>query len=127
MEKRPTRAATAMNGNKYPSSTEVAKLAGAFQSAVSRTATGDLGSDHIDVARFMVGEIVEIGAFTETITKDLSGKEDGINDHSFVAIAKLANGALATFDASRVAGGHALTGKIEVDGTLGSISFDMER
>jgi predicted dehydrogenase len=90
-------------------------------------ATGDLGSHHIDVARFLIGEIEEIGAFTKTITKDPAGKIMNINDDSFIAIAKLENGALATFDASRIVGGHALTGRIEIDGTRGSIAFDMER
>jgi predicted dehydrogenase len=90
-------------------------------------AAGDLGSHHIDVARFLVGEVEEIGAFTKTVSKDPAGKIFDINDDSFVAIAKLAGGTLATFDASRVVGGHALTGKIEVDGTRGSLEFDMER
>jgi predicted dehydrogenase len=89
-------------------------------------ATGDLGSHHIDVARFLVGEIEEIGAYVKTVTKDPAGQAT-INDDSFVAIASLENGALATFEASRVAGGHALTGRIEIDGTRGSIGFDMER
>ena len=88
---------------------------------------GDLGSHHIDVARFLIGEVEEIGAFTKTISSDPAGKIFDINDDSFVAVAKLANGTLATFDASRVVGGHALTGKIEVDGTRGSLEFDMER
>ncbi|WP_160012286.1 Gfo/Idh/MocA family protein [Rhizobium sp. 18055] len=90
-------------------------------------AAGDLGSHHIDVARFLVGEIEEISAFTRTSSKDPEGKLKHITDDSFVAVATLANGAVATFDASRIVGGHALTGRIEVDGTKGSISFDMER
>ncbi len=90
-------------------------------------AAGDLGSHHIDVARFLVGEIEEIGAFTRTTSKDPAGKLKTITDDSFVAVATLANGAVATFDASRIVGGHALTGRIEVDGSKGSIAFDMER
>ncbi len=90
-------------------------------------AAGDLGSHHIDVARFLLGEIQEIGAFTKTVSKDPSGKILNINDDSFVAIARLESGVLATFEASRVVGGHALTGRIEIDGTKGSIAFDMER
>lgn len=90
-------------------------------------AVGDLGSHHIDVARFLIGEVEEIGAFTKMISSDPAGKIFDINDDSFVAVAKLANGTLATFDASRVVGGHALTGKIEVDGTRGSLEFDLER
>ena len=50
-----------------------------------------------------------------------------INDDSFSAIAHIENGAIATIEASRITPGHALTGRIEIDGTKGTISFDMER
>jgi predicted dehydrogenase len=90
-------------------------------------AAGDLGSHHLDVARFLVGEVETIAASTKTISKDPTNKALDVNEDSFVAIATFANGALATFDASRVLGGHALTGKIQVDGTRGSLVFDMER
>jgi predicted dehydrogenase len=90
-------------------------------------ATGDLGSHHIDIARFLLDEVVEIGAFTRTISGHGRPRSLDVNEDSFIAIGRLANGTLATFDASRVAGGHALTGRFEVDGTRGSISFDMER
>ena len=90
-------------------------------------ATGDLGSHHIDAARFLVGEIEEVSALARTTSTDPTGTFGDINDDSFVAVARLAGGALATFDASRVSGGHALTGRIEVDGTRGTLAFDMER
>ena len=86
-------------------------------------ASGDLGSHHIDLARFLVGEIEEVCATTRTWTK---GSEE-INDDSFSAIAHIDNGAIATIEASRITPGHSLTGRVEVDGTKGTISFDMER
>ena len=86
-------------------------------------ASGDLGSHHIDVARFLVGEIEEVCATTRTWSE---GNKD-INDDSFSAIAHIENGAIATIEASRITPGHALTGRIEIDGTKGTISFDMER
>ena len=86
-------------------------------------ASGDLGSHHIDVARFLAGEVREICATTRT----WSTGHDGINDDSFSAIAHLDSGAMATIEASRITPGHALTGRIEVDGTKGSLSFSMER
>jgi predicted dehydrogenase len=90
-------------------------------------ALGDLGSHHIDVARFLVGEVVEVGAITRTWCSDPAGKIADVNDDAFACVALLENGATATFEASRVAAGHSLTGRVEVDGTKGSLAFDMER
>ncbi len=90
--------------------------------------TGDLGSHHIDVARFIVGEVEEVCGSTRTWLKHPDPtKQDDVNDDSFSAIARLEGGALATFEASRVPAGHALTGRIEIDGTKGSLAFSMER
>jgi predicted dehydrogenase len=90
-------------------------------------ALGDLGSHHIDVARFLVGEVVEVGGVTRTWCSDPSGAIADVNDDAFACTALLENGATATFEASRVASGHSLTGRVEVDGTKGSLAFDMER
>lgn len=90
-------------------------------------ATGDLGSHHIDVARFIVGEVTEVAAFSKTWTTDPSGRITALNDDAFVAIALLENGATAVFEASRVASAHNLSGRIEIDGTRASLSWSMER
>ena len=90
-------------------------------------ATGDLGSHHIDAARFLVGEVEEVCAATRTWSRDPGGSEDDVNDDGFSAIARLDQGALASFEASRLVSGHALTGRIEADGTKGSLAFSMER
>jgi predicted dehydrogenase len=89
-------------------------------------ALGDLGSHHIDVARFLVGEVVEVSGVMGTWTTD-PRSEIEVNDDAFACTALLENGAMATFEASRVAAGHSLTGRVEVDGTEGSLAFDMER
>jgi len=90
-------------------------------------ATGDLGSHHIDVARFLVGEVTEVVASTRTWLSNPSGDDAAVNDDSFSAIARLDQGAMATFEASRIPAGHALTGRIEMDGTKGTLGFSMER
>ena len=90
-------------------------------------ATGDLGSHHIDVARFLVAEVAEVAAKTRTWSIDPAGRITDVNDDSFSAVALLANGALATFEGSRLTPGHALTGRIEVDGTRGTLAWCMER
>jgi predicted dehydrogenase len=90
-------------------------------------AIGDLGSHHIDLARFLVGEVQEIAALTGTWTVDPAQLITDVNDDSFIAIGRLENGATASFEASRVVASHALTGEFEIDGTKGSISWNMER
>lgn len=90
-------------------------------------AIGDLGSHHVDVARFVVGEVIQVGALTKTWTADPTSKISHINDDAFIALATLDNGATAVFEASRTNAAHNLTGRIEVDGTRGSISWNMER
>lgn len=90
-------------------------------------ALGDLGSHHIDVARFIIGEeLTQVSALTRTWTPPSQNIQD-INDDTFAALALLNNGATAVFEASRVATAHNLTGRIEIDGTNRSLSWSMER
>lgn len=95
--------------------------------AAGTGAIGDLGSHHIDVARFIVGEVKEVAAMTATRSKDADRKILDVNDDAFVAIAQFENGATGTFEANRVARSHALSGRFEVDGSKGSLSWNMER
>ena len=90
-------------------------------------ATGDLGSHHIDQARFLVGEVRRVAALARSWSKDAKGVVTDVNDDWFVAGAELEGGVTATFEASRVTEGHSLTGRIEVDGTLGTLRWEMER
>ncbi len=89
-------------------------------------ALGDLGSHHIDLARFLAGEVHSCASLTHTFFEDRPGGRV-TNDDCFLAIARLDGGATASFEASRVAGNHTLTSHVEVDGTQGSLSFDFER
>ena len=90
-------------------------------------ATGDLGSHHIDQARFLVGEVRRVHAMLKVWSKDAAGRITDVNDDWFVAGAELDNDVTATFEASRVSEGHPLTGRIEVDGTKGTLRWEMSR
>ena len=90
-------------------------------------ATGDLGSHHIDQARFLVGEVRRVNAMARSWSKDTKERNLDVNDDWFVAGAELDDGVTAVFEASRVVEGHPLTGRIEVDGTLGTLRWEMER
>ena len=90
-------------------------------------ATGDLGSHHVDQARFLVGEVRRVHAMVRSWSRDTKGVVRDVNDDWFVAGAELDNGVTASFEASRVTEGHSLTGRIEVDGTKGTLRWEMER
>ncbi|MEZ5666087.1 MAG: Gfo/Idh/MocA family oxidoreductase [Alphaproteobacteria bacterium] len=91
-------------------------------------ATGDLGSHHIDQARFLLDtEVRRVFAMSKSWSKDSKGAVTDVNDDWFMAGADLDNGATANFECSRVTEGHALTGRIEADGTKGTLRWDMER
>ena len=98
-----------------------------FDRAVAGSgAIGDLGAHHIDQARCLVGEIAEVAALGKTQVPARDGHRVEVDD-AFVAIAQFANGAIGTIEGSRIACGYGHTGRIEVDGTRGSIRFDVER
>jgi predicted dehydrogenase len=96
------------------------------RSVAGSGAIGDLGAHHIDQARFIVGEIAEIGALGKTQVSERDGHKVDVDD-AFVAIAQFENGAIGTIEGSRIACGYGHTGRIQVDGTKGSIKFDVER
>ncbi len=97
------------------------------RSKAGHGAVGDLGSHHVDLARFLVGEVTRVGAIIKSWSRDARGEITDVNDDAVVCAAELDNGATASFEASRVAGAHNLNGVVEVDGTRGSLSFHMER
>jgi len=84
-------------------------------------ALGDLGAHSIDLARYLVGEPVAVSALVRTFVE---GREV---DDAFVATVEFANGATGTLEASRLARGHANQNTFEVNGSKGSLSFDVER
>jgi len=98
-----------------------------FDRSVAGTgAIGDLGAHHIDQARFIVGEIAEVGALGKTQVPERDGHRVDVDD-AFVAIARFEDGAIGTIEGSRIACGYGHTGRIQVDGTKGSLKFDVER
>jgi predicted dehydrogenase len=98
-----------------------------FQRSIAGSgAIGDLGSHHIDQARYLVGEIEEVAALGTTAVNERQGIPVDVDD-AFVAIVKFDNGAIGTIEGSRIACGYGHTGRIEIDGSQGSIKFDVER
>ena len=96
-------------------------------------AHGDLNAHLIDMTRFITGlEFKEVVAMQETFTKqrpNANGK--GMItvdvDDAFLFLARLANGAVASYEATRVAPGRKNYNRIEVNGTKGSLVWNFER
>jgi predicted dehydrogenase len=84
-------------------------------------AIGDLGTHIIDIARYLVGEIVSVSALVRTIVPDRE-----VDDH-FVATIEFENGVAGTLEASRLARGRINSNAFEVNGSKGSLYFDVER
>ena len=96
-------------------------------------AHGDLNAHLVDLARFLVGEELTTvhGALERTFVKQRAvpgstkkGKSDV--DDCMLFLASFKGGATASFEASRLAGGHLNDNTIEVNGELGSLRWNLE-
>ena len=98
------------------------------QGAAGAGALGDLGAHHIDLSRFLLGS--DPKAIQARVKIKVGRASDGTRietDDQFGALMDYENGALGVLEASRVAGGHLVTSRVEVDGSKGSIAFSMQR
>jgi predicted dehydrogenase len=89
-------------------------------------ALGDLGAHVVDVARYLVGEIANVSGVLRTFVPQRDADPVTVDD-AFAATVAFAGGAIGTVEASRVAAGRKNSFRWEVNGTRGSLSFDMER
>ncbi len=95
-------------------------------------ALGDLGAHIIDLARFLVGEPKSVMAVTKTFIKerplaDGSGMGKVDVDDAFEAIVEFENGAVGTLEASRFCPGRKNYEVFEINGSKGSVRFNLER
>jgi predicted dehydrogenase len=87
---------------------------------------GDLGSHLVDLARHVTG--ATFGDPHSGIMTTFFADRDGTpitTDDAFVAAVPIVDGGVATFEASRVAAGHRNHLRLEINGTDGSILFDL--
>jgi predicted dehydrogenase len=84
-------------------------------------ALGDLGAHIVDLARFLCGEVIAVSA---TVRTYVEGHEV---DDAFVATVEFENGAIGTLESSRLALGRVNQNTFELNGSRGSIAFDLER
>jgi predicted dehydrogenase len=89
--------------------------------AAGSGALGDLGAHVVDLARYLVGEIRSVSAVTATFQPGRAV------DDAFGAVVEFDGGAIGTIEASRFAPGRKNAFAWEINGSEGSIAFDLER
>ncbi len=105
-------------------------------------AHGDLNAHIIDLARFLCGEFESVCGLMKTFIKErpeLAAATGGLSaqaagtmgevtvDDATIFLAKFKNGAIGTFEATRFAGGNRNGNRFEINGSNGSIRFNLER
>ncbi|TRV78829.1 Gfo/Idh/MocA family oxidoreductase [Streptomyces sp. 130] len=107
-------------------------------------ALGDLGAHVVDLAQYLAGEpLTEVSALTETFVRERprpAGPSGGLRggaaaggtgpvtvDDAAVFTGRLASGALASFEVTRMAAGRKNALRLEINGERGSLAFDLER
>ncbi len=105
-------------------------------------AHGDLNAHIIDLARYLCGEFDSVCGLMKTFIKkrpELAAATGGLSakaaekmgevtvDDATVFMAQFTNGAIGTFEATRFAGGNRNGNRFEINGSEGSIRFNLER
>ncbi|HEX2773273.1 MAG TPA: Gfo/Idh/MocA family oxidoreductase [Micromonosporaceae bacterium] len=110
-------------------------------------ALGDIGAHIVDLTQYVTGQRISgVSALTETFVKrrplpvessGLAASSDGHGgapatgpvtvDDAALFIARLDGGAIATYEATRFATGRRNGLRVEINGSLGSVAFDVER
>jgi predicted dehydrogenase len=105
-------------------------------------ALGDIGAHIVDLTQFVTGQsITGVSALTETFVRErpLPSASSGLSaesssemgtvtvDDAALFLARLSGGAVATYEATRFATGRKNGLRVEVNGSLGSAMFDLER
>jgi predicted dehydrogenase len=96
-------------------------------------ALGDLGAHVVDLARYLVGEIREVSGHLETFVRERplpggSAARGAVTvDDASLALVKFENGAIGTIEATRMAPGRKNWNRFEINGSTGTIAFDLEQ
>jgi predicted dehydrogenase len=96
-------------------------------------ALGDLVSHSVDLARYLVGEISEVSALLKTFITERPIEKGGEImaqvevDDAALSLVRFENGAVGTIEGSRFATGRKNHNRFEINGSRGSLVFDLER
>jgi predicted dehydrogenase len=89
-------------------------------------ALGDLGAHVIDLARYLVGDVTSVMGMTRTFVEDREGGHVDVDD-AVEAVVEFENRAVGTIEASRFCPGRKNAMAFEINGSKGSIAFELER
>jgi predicted dehydrogenase len=96
-------------------------------------AMGDIASHIVDMVQYLTAQrVTGVSGLTETFIRErplLDGTGSGpvTVDDAGLFVARLSGGALATFEATRLATGRKNALRVEINGSAGSLAFDLER
>jgi predicted dehydrogenase len=105
-------------------------------------ALGDIGAHIVDLTQFVTRQFITgVSAMTETFVTErpLPAEASGLSasagtqtglvtvDDAALFIARLSGGAVATYEATRFATGRKNALRVEINGSRGSVVFDLER
>ena len=96
------------------------------RSVAGSGALGDLGAHVIDLARFLVGEISSVSGIARTFIPERPGGTVDVDD-AFEATVEFESGAVGTIEASRFCRGRKNALTFEINGSKGSLVFELER
>jgi predicted dehydrogenase len=93
---------------------------------------GDLSSHSVDLARMLVGEISEVSGYLHTFIKerpmpDGKGRGKVDVDDAAMSMVKFEDGAIGTIESTRFALGRKNYNRFEINGSKGSLAFNLER
>jgi len=96
-------------------------------------ALGDIASHSVDLSRYLVGEITEVAGLLKTFIGERPVEPGSATmvpvdvDDAALTLVKFDSGAVGTIEASRFATGRKNYNRFEINGSRGSIAFDLER
>src|SRR5262249_41212730 len=103
------------------------------KSVAGSGALGDIASHSIDLARYLVGEISDVSGLLKTFIEERPrpgdpkkmGKVDV--DDAALSLVKFQRGAIGSIEGTRFATGRKNYNRFEINGSKGSVAFDLER
>ena len=96
-------------------------------------ALGDIASHSIDLARHLVGEIAEVSGLLKTFIAERPARAGSREmapvdvDDAALALVRFENGAVGMIEGSRFAAGRKNYNRFEINGSKGSLVFNLER